>query len=194
MPMISKLIRGRRIVRKRCSRGYTLIELMVAVGLFAVIMLLASGAYLMVISVNREAQSITTGIDNLSFALENMARTIRTGTNYSCGGGGDCPSGSSSFSFLYGVPASITYRRETQTGPGGALVGDITKNGTPITDPSVNITSLTFYVKGTSPVSLADYTQPYVTIVVTGTVSVGPGKPPKQFTVETSATMRGTDL
>src|SRR3989338_11534095 len=80
------------------NRGYTLIELIIAVGLFALIMMLASGAYLVMIGINRQVQSIATGIDNLAFALETMTRTIRTGTSYSCNNSGDCNSGGTTFS------------------------------------------------------------------------------------------------
>ena len=41
-------------------RGFTLIEMIVAVGLFAMVAMIASGAYLIMISANREAQAITT--------------------------------------------------------------------------------------------------------------------------------------
>ena len=173
------------------SKGFTLIELIVAVGLFALVMMLASGAYLIVLCVNRQAQSISTGINNLSFALESMTRTIRTGTGYNCGGTGDCPNGASSFSLLDdsngGVPIPVTYSlvgSSIQVNTGGAI--------STLTDPSVTITSLTFYAVGTSPAP-ADYQQPRVTIVVSGTVSAGPGKT-ESFTVETGATMRGTDI
>ena len=78
------------------TRGYTLIELIVAVGLFSFVMTLVSGAYFLMIGINRQAQSIATGINNLSFALETMSRTIRTGYDYDCGGASSC--GGNSFS------------------------------------------------------------------------------------------------
>lgn len=178
-------------------RGYTLIELIVAVGLFAIIMLIASGAYLVMIGLNRQAQGISTGIDNLAFALETMTRKIRTGTAYDCNSLGDCTAGAS-FTFLpAGGGAAITYARGTQVGPGGQTVGTLTENGsTVLTDPSVNITALSFYASGTrnSGNPPNDYRQPYVTIIVTGEVYPGPGRPPQSFTVQTGAAMRGTDL
>ncbi|MFA6969108.1 MAG: prepilin-type N-terminal cleavage/methylation domain-containing protein, partial [Candidatus Paceibacterota bacterium] len=91
------------------SRGYTLIELIIAVGLFALVMLLASGAYIMMIGLSRQAQGIATGINNLSFALETMTRDIRTGTNYNCGGLGDCSSGASVFSFKNESGVTVSY-------------------------------------------------------------------------------------
>jgi prepilin-type N-terminal cleavage/methylation domain-containing protein len=192
-------LRGaRRIPTARLVSGYTLIELIVATGLFALIMLLASGAYLMMIGLERQAQGIATGIDNLSFAIEAMTRDIRTGSAYSCGvslGLGDCAvSGGNSFTFTPsggGTGTSVKYALGTQSGPNGT-VGDITKDGAVLTDPSVDITSLIFYVVGTSK-SVSDNAQPYVTITISGKVLYGHGKS-ETFHIETGATMRGSDL
>lgn len=169
---------------KNSSKGFTLVELIVSVGLFALIMLLSSSAYLFMIGVNRQAQAMATGINNLSFALETMTRTIRTGTNYSCNGSGDCPSGGSSFSVKNTNGVTINYT---------LLGGAITQNEIALTDPTVTISSLKFYTFGTSSARQSEYTQPRVTIVVSGTVSSGPGKT-ESFTVQTGATMRGSDL
>ena len=169
------------------SKGYTLIELIVAMGLFSLIMLLASGAYLILIGANRQAQAISTGIDNLSFALESMTRSIRTGTSYNCGGLGDCPNGANSFSLVDDSGTSVTYSLF------GSTIQKMTGNtASTLTDPSVTISSLTFYAFGTHPAP-TDYQQARVTIIVSGTVSSGPGKT-EPFTIETGATMRGSDI
>lgn len=171
------------------SRGYTLVELIVAVGLFALIMLLASGAYLMMIALTRQAQGVVTGIDNLSFSLETMTRSIRTGTAYSCGaslGAGDCSGGGSAFTFKNKDNATITYSLSSPS-----IVQMTNGVARTLTDPSVNISALTFYVAGTPS---GDNQQPRVMMVVSGTVSSGPNRPPQSFIVETGATMRGTDL
>lgn len=155
------------------NRGYTLIELIIAVGLFALIMTLASGAYLVMIGINRQTQSISTGINNLSFALETMTRTIRTGTDYSVGG--------TTFSVTNANGNRVNY---------SLLNNIIYQDSAPLTDPSVNVSSLMFYDYGTSS---GDSEQARVTIIVSGTVSSGPGKT-EAFTVETGATMRGSDI
>lgn len=167
--------------------GYTLVELIVAVGLFSFVMTLSSGAYLMMIGLNRQAQGVAIGIDDLSFALETMTRDIRTGSAYDCGGLGDCPSGASSFSFLNRNGVPVTYSLS-----GESLVKTINSTQNTLTDPSVSITSLMFYASGTAPAP-ADYQQSRVVIIVSGTVSTGPEKE-EPFTVETAATMRGTDI
>lgn len=172
------------------TRGYTLIELMVAIGLFAFVMTLTSGAYLMMISLNRRTQGLASGVDNLSFALESMTRSIRTGSSYSCGALGDCASGASTFTFADANGHAVTYTRSSQTGDSGSAVGDITVNGVALTAPSVNVTALTFYVSGSAA---SDALAPHVTITVSGTVSVGPGKT-EPFTIETGATMRGVNI
>lgn len=176
---------------KTLPSGFTLIEIIVAVGLFTVVMTLASGAYLVIINANRQAQSVATGINNLSFALETMTRNIRTGTNYGCPiSGSDCPNGGNSFQFTNSDGVLVTYSRsatfaiqETKAAAVRAL-----------TDPSVNISSLWFYVAGTATRASGDYRQPRVTIVVSGTVSSGSGRPPESFTIQTGATMRGSDI
>lgn len=177
------------------SRGYTLIELVVAVGLFALVMTLASGAYLLMIDLNRQSQGIATGVNSLSFALETMTRSIRTGSSYSCGAfGGDCAGGEESFTFKDMNGANITYSRGLQSVDSsvGAIVKTDTNNGAvTFTDPSIHISSLKFYVAGTTQ---GDDYQPYVTIIVSGTVSSGPRNAPQSFTIETGAAMRGIDL
>lgn len=174
-------------MKNKSTRGYTLVELIIAIGLFSLVMTLVSGAYIVMIGLTARAQGTATGIDNLSFALETMTRSIRTGTNYVCGSLGDCPNGSSDFSFTNSKGIAVEYSLSDS----GVIM---TQNTIPLTDSSVNVSSLTFYVSGTTPVSQGEYTQPYVTIVVSGTVPSGSGGKIESFTVETGATMRIPDL
>lgn len=185
------------------NRGYTLIELMVAVGLFALIMTLASGAYLVMIGINRQTQNITAGINDLSFALETMTRNIRLGYGYNCKGSGDCPNGESSLTFNNEYGKLVTYSLVESIQLGGldtiqqlVVNPDSSFVTSPLTDSSaVNVTSLTFYVSGTGKTTDAtpDYNQPHVTITVSGTIDTGRGNT-ENFTIETGATMRGADL
>lgn len=175
-------------------RGFSLIEIIVSVGLFTVIMTLASGAYLVMINVNRQAQSIATGINNLSFALETMVYNIRTGARYNCGGIGDCPNGSGSFEFIKSVSGVSVLHSYTVSG--GRIQERKGSIADYLTDSSVKISSLTFYAIGVhsgTHLPPNDWRQPRVTIVVSGWVDSGHGKR-EDFTVEAGATMRGSDL
>lgn len=74
------------------QRGFTLIEMMVSMALFAVVAVVAIGALLKIVDANKKAQAIETSINNLNFVLESMSREMRLGTNYSCyGSSGEIP-------------------------------------------------------------------------------------------------------
>ena len=149
----------------------------------------------MMISINRQAQSMATGINNLSFALENMVRNIRPGTDYSCGtalGSGGCGmNGNTDFTYINSNGETVTYSLVASTLQETVEKADNTTVVMILTDPSVTVASLMFYGYGLSPP--VNYTQARVTVMVSGTVPSGPGKT-QSFTVETGATMRGTDI
>lgn len=76
------------------QKGFTLVEVMVSVGIFTIIMLISINAILSVNNVYRKSRSMRSAIDNLSFIMEDMARNIRLGHSYRCvniigSGGGD---------------------------------------------------------------------------------------------------------
>src|SRR3989338_10973675 len=73
---------------QRKSAGFTLVEMIVAVGFFTVIMLVVISGLASVSGANEKARTMRVVIDNLNFAVENMARTLRVGSDYHCGGGG----------------------------------------------------------------------------------------------------------
>src|SRR3989344_4535090 len=165
------------------SKGYTLVELIVAVGLFAIVMMIASGAYLIMISANRTAQGITTGINNLSYALESMTRNIRTGTGY------ECPT-LTDFYFTDQTDRFIQYGLNVD-GTGPKIQESIDYGPfTDLTDQSVEITSLGFTC---SAIPTGGVGVNYVTITVSGSVSTGPGKT-QSFTIETGAARRKINL
>jgi len=69
--------------------GFTLVEMITAVGLFSMVMVVGMGALLNVLNANKQAQAIQTAVNNLNLAMEMMSREIRTGYDYHCGGLGD---------------------------------------------------------------------------------------------------------
>jgi prepilin-type N-terminal cleavage/methylation domain-containing protein len=70
--------------KSRSSGGFSLIEVLVAIVIFSVVMLIAIGALVSIIDLNRKARSQKQALNNLNSALESMTRTIRDGTNYYC--------------------------------------------------------------------------------------------------------------
>ena len=188
------------------QRGFTLIELMVSVAIFAVVMVISLGALLSIATADRKAETVSSVMNNLNFAVESMTRTIRTGYDYHCGtvDGGDCSSGGTLFKFTSQGGAETVYAFDSSAlcQQSGAVQGCIvrsTDGGTtyaPITAPEViitNVTSggsgLTFYLRGSSLGSTGDNTQPNVVITVTGYVQITPTQK-SPFYIQTSVTQR----
>ncbi len=70
--------------RKNWCRGFTLIEMIVSLGLFSIVVTISVGALLVLVATNQQLQSEQSVMTNLSFALDSMTREIRTGTSYYC--------------------------------------------------------------------------------------------------------------
>jgi type II secretory pathway pseudopilin PulG len=56
--------------------------MIVAIFIFSIVVTIASGAMLSMISANRKAQALKTVMNNVNLALDSMSRDIRFGTNY----------------------------------------------------------------------------------------------------------------
>ena len=166
------------------KKGFTLIELLVSLALFAVVMTISVGTLLAIVDANRKAQSLRVAIDNVHLAMESMARNIRTGYNYSCGGG-DCIN-QSSFSFVDDNDKPVSYGFVS-----GRIVRNYNNTGSiDLTAPEITIETLRFYVTGTNP---NDTTQPTVTIVVKGRAGDANQGTDTHFNLETTVTQRILD-
>ncbi len=66
------------------QKGFTLVEMIVSIGLFTVVAFVATGALLKTVDENRKSQSLKTTTTNINFALESMSREMRVGTNFYC--------------------------------------------------------------------------------------------------------------
>ena len=178
------------------DRGYTLLEMIVAVGIFSVVMLTATGAFLTLISLDREARLTTSVVTNLSFAVDSMARAVRTGTNYDCdpstGALDNCSSGGDSLQFLDTDGRTVTY--SVTEGQIIATVVSGTTISAPLTDPRVTIEDLRFYVLGVGTSEGAGQRlEPRVLFTIYGTMMTPQGQP-VDFTIQGGATQRVLDL
>src|SRR5437868_1859352 len=110
------------------SRGFTLVEMVVAVALFAIVMLVCVGALLALVGATRKVHALQSVINNLNVTVDGMVRDVRMGTVYdasgacsgnSGGGTKDCTGGGTQFSYEpYGNgPSGIPtiYRLNTTT-------------------------------------------------------------------------------
>ena len=117
-------------IRYSPRRGFTLIEMTVSLGLFTIIMFIATSAFLSIVNTDRKARSVRIAADNLNIALEDMSRRIKTGNTYYCGdsatGTLNCPvTPSPVFSFNDQEDPSnrIIYKRMTGSSCGTGYAG-----------------------------------------------------------------------
>jgi prepilin-type N-terminal cleavage/methylation domain-containing protein len=186
--------------------GFTLVELVVSVGLFAIVVTITMTAYLRLISIERNTRATNDVVTNLSFVSDTMARTIRIGHAYRCtANSGDvynCPDGGSKFWFADENNQDITY--VLVTNGSSSYIGQCqsaasscnASSATPITDPRINIQNLTFYVNGATKGTFAqtDGVQPQVIFTIQGSLNIDSKSVPTVFTIESGATQRLLDL
>jgi prepilin-type N-terminal cleavage/methylation domain-containing protein len=189
------------------ERGFTLVEMIVAVGLFAVVMLVSVGALLSLVGANRKAQALQSVMNNLNVAVDGMVRSIRMGSIYHCGQSGilssgmtslDCPIGDQYFAFEpfhsgeAAVPPWVYWYATDENGIGRLYKAeDGTLNGTPITAPEVSIDSVKFYVVGSTR---GDTQQPKVLIVIKGNAGGTKVTTHTTFHIQATAVQRILDL
>lgn len=74
--------------------GFTLIELLVSIALFSVVLVMALGAILTIVDLNRKTQAMSSVTNNVNFAVESMVRIIKSAESISASGGAGCEVGS----------------------------------------------------------------------------------------------------
>lgn len=179
-------------------RGFTLVEMMVSIGIFSIVMLVATSAYYNLIALDRQARATNVVVDNLSFAVDAMTRGMRTGSGYQCvaTGGNDTTGNCQCFSYLDSdIGKQVTYNFNTTKHDIERYVassGSIScTNGTAITDPAVSINTVRFFVRGTGN---ADDAQPQVLFTIQGSMPSDSAGHSATFTLEEDVSQRLLDL
>ena len=177
------------------NKGFTLIELIVSIGLFSVVSTLAVGSILVLVDNNRALRSEQSTITNVSFALDAMTRDIRMGFNYFCESSSflaynlpadnamrDCENGGDGISFIEGSAVTTTGTDERRA---YFYNGDTIFRRIGIGDPesiissAIDVVDFDIFVSGTSG------EQPVVTIYMRVESESG-----QQYDFQTSVTQR----
>ena len=177
--------------RNRKQDGYTIIETMIAVSIFLVVIMVGMSSLLNADLIHRKSGAMRSIMDGLSFVMEDMSKSLRTGYSYHCINDGDlsaieprsCGSGSG-VSFKSDAGDRIKYvigsniQKSTAGGPFVSLT-------TPevIIDPSSRV-----IVAGAE---LTDTMQPFVTIILAGYITYKGVDTP--FSLRTSVSQRSVD-
>lgn len=189
-----------RSLLKRKIRGFTLVETIVATGLFSVVMIVATTALLSLFSANRKAQAVQSVMTNLNVAVDGMARAVRMGTKYRCGGSApadpNCASGGTVLFFeaFGGNSASNLDDWMYQYDSVGKRILRSKENGAnpiPVTSSEITVDSFTVYVVGASE---GDVYQPKVVMVIKGTVNANSPRARTTFSLQATAVQRSIDI
>ena len=163
-----------KIKNLKLNKGFTLVELMVSVTIFALVVTISMGSIIAILDANRKAQTLRSVMDNLNATMESMTRTMRFGSSYHCGTSiplsspYDCPTGSNSITLYDSSGAQVTYSLS-----GTRVVKNVGGVNYYMTSADVVIQTLSFRVIGSYPYSggsTNDNLQPRVIIVVKGYV------------------------
>jgi prepilin-type N-terminal cleavage/methylation domain-containing protein len=186
------------------SKGFSLVELLVAIAIFVVVLTFSMGSLLSVLDAGRKARSLKSVMTNLNFTLEIMSREIKFGNSYRCGIASSFPpaplncTGQSTpgtaISFVSSEGQNIIYRINS-TGNG---IEKSTNGGTSylaVTAPEVTVQDLRFYVFNSQPESgpSPDGAQPRVVMVVRGYAGEKPSLQ-SNFILQTTVSQRSLDI
>jgi prepilin-type N-terminal cleavage/methylation domain-containing protein len=182
------------------SKGFTLVELIVSVGLFAIVATVGIGSIASIYNSNSKSQSLTSVTNDLNYTIESMSRNIRFAKVYHCGNTGvmtveqSCNSGDTFLSISTTSAYFVTYEFVN----GGLFLREnysfVTNR---ITSRNVTIEYARFYVLNTAPFSASPNPgydlQPYVVLVIKGYSGNRPSNETR-FTIQTTVSKRQLDL
>ena len=137
-----------------------MIELMVALGVFMVVMTITLSAFLNIMDIQKKTEAFRKVNDNLNFAMEAIMREIREGKGYSAA---DCSG--ADFCFTNKDGKAVKY----QLNGGGYMERkEEADEWLRMTSGGIKITSLSFLVSGEETYPSGDRQQPLVVISIGG--------------------------
>lgn len=157
--------------------GFTLIEMVVSLGVFSIALLISISAILSVSAAQKKAVALQNAEDNFRFSFEAISKEIRTGRDFFCDNvvpppgytPKNCTGGNRLLTFQNARGQTVSYEYKNDSGRLQKTVDRL--NTTFLTSPLVHITDFKFYVVGTDAVP-ADLSQPRVTMLLNGTAGV----------------------
>ncbi len=150
--------------KSKVKTGFTIIELLVAMTLFLVLMGIVTGGFIRSLRTQRAIVALMEVNDNVSLSLEQMAREIRTGYNFS-----KVSDSELQFTNAYGIP--VFYRLYQGTIERGTEEQPLQKIYKKITADTVMIKNFHIELLGNNP---GDGYPPRITISLSAT-SANPG-------------------
>jgi len=206
-------------IRYSYTKGFSLVEMMVAMSLYSVVSIIVLGSILVLINGNRQNQVEQNVMSSLTMIMDSMTREIRSGVDYFCrdnvfasnvSGTRDCDEGALGISFREITPRltvdvegdRVAYQMRVLNNGRGVIVRKLGTDGDVerITPDQIDILELRFFVTGTEPLidpSTQDLTvnatQPAVTIIIRAR-EVGQTSDDDVVTLQTTVVQRILDI
>ncbi|MDO8574971.1 MAG: type II secretion system protein [bacterium] len=141
------------------ENGFTMIELIVAIGIFGLVVGMTVGIFVLALASQRRIIALRNAEDNVRFTIETISKEIKTGKNFSGGG--------NSVSFTNAKGEATIYRLNNnmieKSSDGGV-------NYSAVSGTEVIVDYLNFYLAGQA---IGDGLEPRITVTVGVTSSVG---------------------
>lgn len=181
-----------RRLKQQKNAGFTLLEMIVAIGVFIVVVTVSLSAFLNVHDIQVRMSAFRAANDSLNFVVESMAREIKEGTDHQCGfsGGsyGLCGDEISYDKIKFNTVdtlSEIEYEFDDTK---------IKRNTADFTPSNVTIGGLSsFIVRGFAPFSSGNYQQPLVIITIQGEAG-SKEKLKSRVNIQTTVSLRQLDL
>lgn len=159
------------------NSGFTLIEMIVAIGIFGLVVTITTSAFININDLLKKAEAHRAVVDNLNFAIEAMLREIRAGKSFAGGNG--------FFTFTNSSNKEIEYSLSDKK----IKRGEEDSDEFYLTASEVEITGLKFIVTGNDP---GDDKQPKVTIIINGEIQ-NPRGASEKLNIQTTVSQRKMD-
>lgn len=168
---------------KYSNRGFTLIEILVAITVFVLLILMVTGIFLAVVSAQRKAAAVRILQDSVRYSIEAMSRDIRTGYGFSISG-----NELRFTSTIGGRIQQVSYRLNNKVLEKGVFSGSYYVFS-PLTPSKLSVDYLNFYLSGEG---LEDQKQPRITVTLGATAGQGIQK--TKINIQTTLSQRELQL
>ncbi len=175
-------------VSKQKDKGFTLVEMLVAIALFSIVLVVILGSIITVIDINRKSQSLTVVMNDLNFSMESFTRSIKTG-KVDGGWYNGCRDGCMNIIVRNQELEDIEYNLVTNSDTGFGMITRKVDGGSEISITSSQIDVQVFEVFSFSGASR----QPRVMILIGGEVWTSP-RISSEFKIQTSISQRDLDM
>ncbi len=197
------------------NKGFTLVEMLVALTLFTMVATVTVGALLVLVGGNSRAVDNQTALTALSFALDSMTREIRTGSEYYCGSmaqvtGSSVTSSSTAVRNCTTAGVGLSFREAGSSLTDGQdqgriayyydganrtiyrQIGDSTPES--IVSRDIKITEAKFFVSGATKLTTFNTDKSQASVTLQLTAQASSSDLTKTFTLQTTIVQRALDI